>query len=141
MILISIVLFLAGHTAGCLLFYFTHRFVFHGRLGKLPLLRKIRAIHTGHHARPYLLEKALFPAWAKVVVGLIMLLAFFVNLPFTIGVCSFFPVYSYRHWMAHNGSDAYWARHHMHHHIKDPKTNFGGIYPIVDKLFRTSSME
>ena len=132
-------LFVAGHIFGALLFYFTHRFIFHGKLGKLPLLRLIRKIHTRHHAKPHALERAFFPWWAKIMIAATMILAGFINLPFALGVCSFFPVYTYRHWKAHNGSDAYWAKHHMHHHLKEPASNFGGIYPIIDVIFRTNS--
>jgi len=127
-----------GHVLGALLFYFTHRFIFHGKLGKLPVLRYIRKIHTLHHAKPDQLERAFFPWWAKILIGITMVFVGFVNLPLAIGVCSFFPVYTYRHWNAHNGSDAYWARHHMHHHLRRPNANYGGIYPIIDVIFRTN---
>jgi sterol desaturase/sphingolipid hydroxylase (fatty acid hydroxylase superfamily) len=137
-ILSFILLFFLGHITGCLLFYFTHRFIFHGKLGTLPLLKRIRKIHTLHHAKPHLLERAFFPLWAKVVISAIMVIVGIINLPLALGVCSFFPVYAYRHWMAHNGTEAYWAKHHMHHHLKDPSSNFGGIYPIVDTIFRTN---
>ena len=130
---------LVGHAVGALIFYFTHRFIFHGRLGRLPILKRIKRIHTLHHAQPESVERAFFPTWAKFLIATVMIVAGFINLPLAIGVCSFFPVYAYRHWKAHHGSTAYWARHHMHHHLKDPRVNFGGIYPIVDIVFRTNS--
>lgn len=137
--MVSIIsLLVIGHIFGALLFYFTHRFIFHGSIGKLPVLRRLRRIHTLHHARPDLLERAFFPWWAKILIATTMLLVGLISLPFAIGVCSFFPVYTYRHWKAHNGSDAYWARHHMHHHLKRPNANFGGIYPIIDTIFGTN---
>tara|TARA_B100000809_G_scaffold182010_1_gene179760 strand:- start:334 stop:768 length:435 start_codon:yes stop_codon:yes gene_type:complete len=137
--LLFILLIFAGHASGGLAFYFTHRFVFHGKLGTFPILDKIKAIHTRHHAKPDSLERALFPTWAKILIAIFMTCIGFINLPFALGVCSFFPVYSHRHWKAHNGSKAYWAKHHMHHHLKDPHSNFGGIYPIVDRVFGTNS--
>ena len=91
-----------------------------------------------HHAKPEDLEKAFFPWWAKVLIAITMAGVGLLSLPLAIGICSFFPVYAYRHWKAHNGSTAYWAKHHMHHHLKNPKANFGGIYPIVDFVFRTN---
>ena len=60
------------------------------------------------------------------------------NIPFALGLCSFFPVYAYRHWEAHHGSEAYWARHHMYHHKVNPHANFGGIYPVIDNIFKTN---
>ena len=113
-------LLIAGHCLGSLIFYFTHRFIFHGKLGKLPILKMIRKIHTIHHARPYDLEKAFFPNWSKPIIGAVMIGVGFLNLPLAIGICSFFPVYAYRHWKGHNGSDAPWAQHHMHHHLATP---------------------
>ncbi len=133
-----LLLVFAGHCFGALLFYFVHRFIFHGNLGKLPLLKLLRRIHTQHHAKPHNLEKAFFPNWSKPIIVLAMLIVGFANIYFAIGVSSFFPVYAYRHWKAHNGSKAYWARHHMTHHLKHPNKNFGGIYPIIDSLFRTN---
>ena len=139
--LLFIPLIIIGHISGGLAFYFTHRFVFHGRLGKLPILRKIRTIHIKHHAKPESLERAIFPLWSKILIAFFMVAIGFINLPFTLGVCSFFPVYSHRHWKAHNGSNAYWAKHHMYHHLKDPQSNFGGIYPILDRVFGTNSTQ
>jgi len=128
-----------GHCLGALTFYFTHRFIFHGKLGKLPLLKKIRKMHTLHHAKPGDLERTFFPWWAKILIAIVMIGVGTLNLPLAFGRCSFFPVYAYRHWKAHNGADAHWAQHHMHHHLRDIKTNFGGIYPIVDIIFRTNA--
>jgi len=132
-------LLLVGHALGALSFYFTHRFIFHGKLGRLPILKIIRKIHIEHHAKPYDLEKAFFPTWSKPIIALIMIGVGFVSPPLALGICSFFPVYAYRHWKAHNGSNAYWAKHHMHHHLKNPKANYGGIYPIFDSIFRTNA--
>ena len=129
---------IAGHCLGAFLFYLMHRFVFHGKLGKLPVLKRIRKIHTMHHARPEDLEKLFFPNWSKILIGITMIGVGFINLPLAIGVCSFFPVYAYRHWNAHHGATASWARHHMHHHQVNPQANFGGIYPVIDFIFRTN---
>jgi sterol desaturase/sphingolipid hydroxylase (fatty acid hydroxylase superfamily) len=129
---------MAGHCFGAFLFYFVHRFIFHGKLGSLPLLKRIKRIHTLHHARPQDLERLFFPNWSKILIAAIMTLVGVVSIPFAFGVCSFFPVYAYRHWMAHQGSEASWAKHHMYHHKVNPKVNFGGIYPIVDNIFKTN---
>ncbi|MAG27757.1 hypothetical protein CMI47_19685 [Candidatus Pacearchaeota archaeon] len=120
------------------MFYCMHRFIFHGKLGRLPILKRIRKIHTTHHAKPDDLEKAFFPNWAKMMIAATMIAVGFISLPLAIGVCSFFPVYAYRHWTAHNGSNMPWAIHHMNHHLVNPNKNFGGIYPVIDVIFRTN---
>jgi hypothetical protein len=111
-----------------------HRFIFHGKLGRLPVLKYIRKIHTMHHARPSDLEKAFFPNWVKVMIAAIMIAVVFISLPLAIGVCSFFPVYAHRHWTAHDGAKTNWAIHHMNHHL----VNSGGIYPVIDVIFGTN---
>lgn len=132
------IIFITGHIFGALLFYCFHRFIFHGKLGKIKLLSSIRRIHTRHHAKPDSLERALFPKWSWFLIAISIATIGLVSISFAIGFCSFFPVYSYRHRKAHDGSDAHWARHHMHHHKKNPHVNFGGIYPILDILFGTN---
>ena len=132
------ILLIAGHIFGALLFYSVHRFIFHGKLGRTKLLSPIRMIHTRHHAAPESLENSLFPAWSIALIAISIVTLGFLNIYFMIGLCSFFPVYSYRHKKAHNGSDAHWAKHHMHHHNKNPQKNFGGIYPVLDILFGTN---
>jgi len=131
-------LLIAGHCFGAFLFYFFHRFIFHGKLGKLPVLKRIKKIHSMHHARPEDLEKLFFPNWSKVLIAGIMIVLGSISLPFAVGLCSFFPVYTYRHWEAHHESEADWAKHHMYHHKVNPKVNFGGIYPVLDAVFKTN---
>ena len=130
--------FALGHIFGSLIFYFTHRFIFHGKLGNFRLLRWLKAIHTRHHAKPDDLEKALFPRWSILPIALAFLIFGYFFPIFSIGVASFFPVYSYRHAKAHSGSDAYWARHHRFHHWKNAHANYGGIYPILDTILGTN---
>jgi sterol desaturase/sphingolipid hydroxylase (fatty acid hydroxylase superfamily) len=78
-----------------------------------------------------------FPLWGKVaVVGIVSVFAM-VSLPLAVGVCSFFPVYAYRHQAAHSGSTSAYAKHHLHHHFNNSRVNHGGIYPIYDKIFGT----
>lgn len=91
-----------------------------------------------HHARLEDLEKLFFPNWSKVLIAGIMIVLGSISLPFAVGLCSFFPVYAYRHWEAHHESEADWAKHHMYHHKVNSKVNFGGIYPVLDTVFKTN---
>ena len=45
LILQGILLFLMGHVGAALAVYFNHRYVFHGNLGHLPLLKETRRKH------------------------------------------------------------------------------------------------
>ena len=78
-----------------------------------------------------------FPFWGKCAVAVIVSAFAVISIPFAIGVCSFFPVYAYRHQKAPSGSNAEYAKHHLHHHYKNAKVNHGGIYPVFDKIFGT----
>lgn len=150
-------LFVLGHMFGAFAFYSVHRWIFHGNIRKnkvlkaifaLPLIgdlaQKGRATHRDHHRETIRLGREIgnhmnlfFPLWAKLTIASITTLIAMVSLPFSMGLLSFFPVYAYRHNAAHLGSEASWARHHMHHHYKNAKVNHGGIYPIYDKIFGT----
>jgi sterol desaturase/sphingolipid hydroxylase (fatty acid hydroxylase superfamily) len=126
-----------GHAIGALLFYAFHRLIFHGPLGKLPILKAWKQLHTNHHARPKDPGHFFFPWWANAIIwtGTAALLA--ITPGFALGMFSFFGVYAYRHRQAHLRSDSAWARHHRSHHRHFPNANFSGSYPIVDKLFGT----
>ena len=145
-----------GHLTGAFLFYAIHRWIFHGRLSNpwvktifsIPLLgylaRKGRKIHVEHHRESFVHGEDIhnhmnvfFPLWGKVAVAGIVSVFALASLPFAVGVCSFFPVYAYRHHAAHSGSNSAYAKHHLHHHFKNTKVNHGGIYPIFDKIFGT----
>ena len=130
-------LFAVGHVFAAMMFYSFHRFIFHGPLGKLPVLRDLKARHTAHHAGPEDPGRFFFPWWANAIIwagAAVMLWA----LPaLGIGLFSFFGIYAYRHRRAHLGTDSRWAHHHMSHHFSDPRSNFSGTYPIFDKLLGT----
>lgn len=122
---------------GALLFYAFHRFIFHGPLGKFPVLRDWKAIHTQHHASPEDPGSFFFPWWANAIIwiGTAALLA--VVPAFSLGLFSFFGLYAYRHRKAHLGAETPWARHHRSHHYRVTRANFSGSYPVIDKIFGT----
>jgi sterol desaturase/sphingolipid hydroxylase (fatty acid hydroxylase superfamily) len=126
-----------GHAVGALLFYCFHRFIFHGPLGKYPILKSWKALHTAHHASPEDPGSFFFPWWANAIIWAGTAALIFVVPAFALGMFSFFGLYAYRHRRAHLGSSSSWARHHKSHHFKFPRANFSGSYPIVDQIFGT----
>ena len=138
MVFLSALLFLvSGHLAGTYLFYFFHRHIFHGSLGRYPVLSQLRAIHTRHHSRPDDPDTYLFPWWANLIIWSSLSSLFLIAPMFSIGIASFFMYYAYRHRSAHTGKDTKAARHHKSHHYKNPAANFSGAHPFVDRVFGT----
>lgn len=133
----SLALATAGHFSAALLFYFFHRCIFHGPLGKWPVLKKWAAIHAAHHRSPHDPGAFFFPWWANTIIWALTVALCFASLAFGVGMLSFFVLYSYRHRAAHLGSRKRWARHHLTHHYAAPNSNFSGSYPFIDKLFNT----
>jgi hypothetical protein len=133
--------FLFGHIFAAILVYLNHRFVFHGKLGRLPVLRKLRRLHTLHHAHAYGEHRNDYfePTWVKAsYYSLIIILGAFVGWSFAFGIGSFGALYAYRHKAIHNSDNSSkFFFHHKYHHTVNPKVNFSGIYPEVDFLFKT----
>jgi hypothetical protein len=136
-----LVLILVGHFIAAFIVYVNHRFVFHGRLGRFPLLRKIHLKHALHHAHTsgVSLKKHIFaPLWAQI--GFTVLYAcvgYFVSASLMIGLISFSVYYAHTHLKIHTKkirTHAYW--HHRYHH-RHPNVNFSGMYPFIDRLFST----
>jgi len=137
----SLLLFILGHIASSLLVYFNHRIIFHGKLGKLPVLRDLRKLHMEHHRHAYDDErnKHFEPAWVTILLFSIMgAIGFFINTPFALGMVSFAALYAYRHKRIHNeDKDSVFSIHHRHHHKRNARKNFSGVYPIIDRIFGT----
>ena len=142
---IFVITLLFGHYVAAIAIYLNHRFVFHGRLGKLPLLRKARKLHLKHHAHAYSEDRNQYfePLWFKVTfIGLIFITGVFLNLAFTLGIVSFSLLYAYRHKSIHNEDKlSYFSIHHRYHHMVDPKTNYSGVYPTIDYVFQTAAIQ
>jgi len=134
-VLILSLLFAAGHLSGGLLFYFFHRCIFHGPLGKYPVLKHWKSVHTAHHANPEDPGSFFFPWWVNVLIWATAAGVTWLSLPLGLGLFSFFGIYSYRHRSAHMDADTHWARHHMTHHHTAPRANFSGTYPFIDRVF------
>ena len=136
-LLSALLIFVAGHFSGAYMFYFFHRHIFHGSLGKYPLLRQWRSIHTRHHRRPLDPGTFFFPWWANLAIWVFAVCLFLVTPAFSIGLASFFAYYAYMHRAAHVGADTRSGRHHRSHHYGKHNANFSGAYPFIDKIFGT----
>jgi sterol desaturase/sphingolipid hydroxylase (fatty acid hydroxylase superfamily) len=136
-IILTLLMIAVGHLAGAYSFYFFHRHIFHGKLGKLPILKSWKRIHTNHHADPKDPGNFFFPMWANIIIWTFSASLIFINWPFAAGLFSFFILYAYRHRKAHEGTQSRWAHHHMSHHNSYPKANFSGTYPFLDKVLGT----
>jgi sterol desaturase/sphingolipid hydroxylase (fatty acid hydroxylase superfamily) len=136
-LLSALLLFGVGHFSGAYMFYFFHRYIFHGPLGKYPILRRWKYIHVMHHRRPSDPGSFFFPWWANLAIWALAAVLFFVAPAFSVGLASFFGYYAYRHRAAHIGADTRSGRHHRSHHYGKPTANFSGAYPFVDRVFGT----
>ena len=132
----------AGHFFGALIVYLNHRFIFHTKLGNLPLLRQTKKLHLMHHAHAYneKRNKYIFvpSGWQLIIAIKILLIGIFTNIWFAAGITTFAVLYSYRHYSIHNkDKKSVFFKHHKVHHI-NPRYNFSGIYPFIDSIFGTS---
>ena len=133
----ALLLFGVGHFFGAYMFYFFHRYIFHGPLGKYPILRSWRARHTEHHRRPADPGRFFFPWWVNLTIWALAAGVFFISHSLGLGLATFFAYYAYRHQAAHAGSDTRSGRHHRSHHYGRPNANFSGAYPFIDRIFGT----
>lgn len=137
----SLFLFLVGHIFSSLLVYFNHRFVFHGKLGKLPVLSYLRKLHIEHHRHAYDDERNMHfePTWVTVTLLSVMVATgVFLNPYFALGMLSFAFLYAYRHKRIHNeDKTSVFSIHHRHHHTRNARKNFSGVYPVIDRIFGT----
>jgi len=137
--------FALGHILSALIIYLNHRFVFHGKLGKLPILKKTRHLHALHHAHAYDKERNNYfePLWVKMsFYGLLLLIGSFINWSFSLGLLSFGLLYAYRHKSIHNEDiGSYFSVHHRYHHTVNTKCNYSGVYPIIDHIFGTAASQ
>jgi sterol desaturase/sphingolipid hydroxylase (fatty acid hydroxylase superfamily) len=76
-----------------------------------------------------------FPSWGKAIVAVscLSLYAAF-GLEFVAGLVLYFLYYEIRHQRAHRRE---WVKHHMDHHFSDPHSNFSGMVPTIDRIFKT----
>jgi len=138
-----LLVFLIGHYIAALGVYLNHRFLFHGRLGKLPILKYFKRLHANHHKHAYDSQRNDFfePWWVKAVfIAIILTSSMVIGIAFPLGVLSFGLIYAYRHKRIHNRDrTSHFALYHYYHHSVDLRTNYSGVYPFIDHLFGTAS--
>lgn len=133
-------LILLGHWLGALLVYLNHRFVFHGKLKRLPFFRYGAKIHAMHHKYAYedIDPYIIVPLGINIVITFSLFLVGIFSVPLSVGLSSFWFLYIYRHWAIHNADfTSYFYRHHSYHHKSNIKSNYSGIYPVIDKVLGT----
>ena len=131
-----------GHCVAALAVYLNHRFVFHGELGRLPILRKARKLHILHHLHAYddVRNDYFEPVWVQLgFYFFVVLVGVLLSWTFAVGIVSFGFLYAYRHKNIHNkDKTSIFSVHHKYHHTVDPRCNFSGVYPSIDHMFKTS---
>ena len=138
----SIAFFFLGYCSAALAWYFNHRFVFHGSLGNLPVLKRYRRLHTIHHQNAYNHRRNNFifiPLWGHALLFSISIPVFLFSPWAWAGCVAFAFVYGVKHHRLHNEDvNAPYGKHHLIHHTVAPTYNFSGVHPIIDKIFGTS---
>ena len=135
-----IILLTAGHFFCALLVYLNHRFIFHTKIGDKPILKGLKKLHALHHKHSYDEKRNEFifvPIKFQILFSSLIIAIGFISVPFAIGITSFAALYSYRHYAIHNNDKS--SKFHEHHntHHKNIKYNFSGMYPFIDKIFKT----
>lgn len=138
-VLFNIFLVVLGHFAVAFAVYFTHRFIYHGKLGDLFIFRNVKEYHRLHHLYSEHWKGDLYvssPFLSRFCFYISYLLVFFlVSKPFAIGMLTFSLYYVINHYKIHKAQHelhSYW--HHTRHH-KNQKKNFSGMWPFFDRLF------
>lgn len=133
--------FVLGHFIGAFGLYFTHRFVFHGKLGNtwpLKFLKKLHLMHHKHYNDEHKDDFILVPAWARLALtSALLLFICLVSIPVGLGILSFAVLYMKRHWDIHHGDTESIFYHHHNLHHRQANVNHSGIYPFIDYIFGT----
>ena len=139
-ILQALFLLVLGHFTAAFLVYLNHRFIFHGKLGKIGPFKDIRKYHSLHHAHAWgdkMYYYILVPWWARILFLSIYVAISFVSVAFAVGLATFSTYYAYNHFAIHKKSHRRHSFYHHSLHHSDAKVNFSGMYPFIDRLFST----
>lgn len=132
--------FVLGHLLSALFLYSAHRFVFHGKLRRWPVLKRLARLHGLHHAHiDKELDKFIFvPWWVSILLILTVVLFGCIHPGLGLGIASFAALYAHRHWAIHHHDfSSKFHLHHDYHHREDVLKNLSGVYPFIDKIFGT----
>ncbi|MDN4606743.1 sterol desaturase family protein [Sporosarcina highlanderae] len=131
--------------------YVNHRFVFHMKTPKNPLLLKfIKRIHFDHHVDPRNLKLLFLPVWyslPQIIVISLIVYAIFGNSAFAIaygcGIAAMLLYYEWAHYVAHQpiNPKTPWGKQmkkmHLWHHFQNEDYWYGVTNPVYDKLLGT----
>jgi len=137
-----VLLIVVGHLIAAVLFYLNHRYVFHGWLGNLKILKSWKKVHTMHHKNDYNSQwkkYALIPWWGWMgLSAACFAIGYFTHAFFGVGIFSYILSYEVTHYYLHKyPKKHYLNQFHHHHHRKDAKKNFATFWTIIDRIFRT----
>jgi 4-hydroxysphinganine ceramide fatty acyl 2-hydroxylase len=135
--------------------YLTHRFVFHMKPPKHPLLlRFMKRIHYDHHVDPNNLHLLFLPIWYSLPNIIVASIVFYFisgqldyTLSFAAGVSGFLLFYEWKHYLAHRPMvpKTPWGRAmkktHLWHHFKNENFWYGVTNPAMDLLLGTYKNE
>ncbi|MDZ5608838.1 sterol desaturase family protein [Bacillus pseudomycoides] len=131
--------------------YVTHRFLFHMKPPKNPLLLKmLKRLHYDHHVYPDDLKLLFLPVWYSMPGFAIYLFILYgvtnhvtITLSFGMGMIVMLLVYEWKHYIAHRPIrpltrfGRWLKKQHILHHYKNENYWFGVSNPVYDFLFVT----
>ncbi|WP_017152427.1 sterol desaturase family protein [Bacillus bingmayongensis] len=131
--------------------YVTHRFLFHMKPPKNPLLLKmLKRLHYDHHVYPDDLKLLFLPVWYSMPGFAIYLFILYgvtnhvtITLSFGMGMIVMLLVYEWKHYIAHRPIrpltrfGRWLKKQHILHHYKNENYWFGVSNPVYDFLFGT----
>ncbi|WP_102261936.1 sterol desaturase family protein [Mesobacillus jeotgali] len=143
--------FITGMVTFALSEYFTHRFFFHIKAPKNPLLlRFMKRIHYDHHADPNNLKLLFLPLWYSLPGFFVLSYLFYLTfnsinltIAFGTGLMTMLLVYEWKHYVAHRPIKpktkfGRWVKKvHILHHYKNENYWYGVSTPFADFLFGT----
>ena len=134
----ALLLIIIGHFTAALLVYLNHRFVFHGKLGRTKVLKRLTRYHTLHHRHAWddqMTDYIVMPKWARFFFTWVYIGVAWVSFPFALGLLSFSLYYAYNHLAIHRKKHLGHSYYHHSLHHRVPSKNFSGMYPFIDKVF------
>ncbi|TYS67601.1 fatty acid hydroxylase family protein [Sutcliffiella horikoshii] len=135
--------------------YLTHRFVFHLKPPKHPILLKmLKRLHYDHHTDPNDLHLLFLPLWYSLPNLSVLALIFYLiagnwglTVAFASGLMMMLFLYEWKHYVAHRPIKprtkfGKWVKKtHILHHFKNENFWYGVSTPFVDVLFGTLKNE
>ena len=150
-----------GYVAGLFLWtlaeYLLHRFLFHFQPRNKWQERAAFLFHGVHHSQPKIKSRLVMPPALSIPLAAIFYGLFFLIFStllslnawtYTLfaGFITGYIIYDITHYATHHfpmrkGIWKWLKRHHMQHHYKNPKQQFGVSSPIWDYIFITMPKE